>query len=314
MTNILNFNSDNEQQINSLLNEFSAIKNKIDGIYKVNLKPAQLKLLEEKKLMDEYDPKVLNKIEKILSRISETNNFDTDNSLKIEGLNFENAMSARDFYSTYLENHQNYITAESEVNKYSTKYKELKKQESSLLNEIISFYKPSIKKYLEDKNIKVETYNLCLQEVEKIINKNYQDSMSDLNNNIIKSINNILEKNNVTVSQDTSTNIPKQSIKKDKLIRNIISMLKTKMSIQKLQGFLLLNKIESTEEEILKEIKELEKILYLYSDTKSTQANKDIELVVNIHDIPVELAVYIYKNKTSISKSLLEFKNINNIK
>lgn len=314
MTNVLNINIDNEQKIISLLNEFSTIKTKLDGIYKVNLKPAQLKLLEEKKLMDEYDPKVLNKIEKLLSKISETNDFDSDSSLKIEGLNFENAMSARDFYSTYLENHQNYIEAESEVNKYSEKYKELKKQESSLLNELISIYKSVIKQYLDDKNSKNETYNICLQELEKTINKNYQDNISNLNNKIIKSINNILDTNNVTVSPDTSTNISKQSIKKDKLIRNIISMLKTKMSITKLQNFLLLNKIESTEEEILNQIKDLEKILYLYSDTKPAQANKDIELVVNIHDIPVELAVYIYKNKTSINKSLLEFKKINNIK
>lgn len=314
MTNVLNINIDNEQKIISLLNEFSTIKTKLDGIYKVNLKPAQLKLLEEKKLMDEYDPKVLNKIEKLLSKISETNDFDSDSSLKIEGLNFENAMSARDFYSTYLENHQNYIEAESEVNKYSEKYKELKKQESSLLNELISIYKSVIKQYLDNKNIKAETYNICLQELEKTINKNYQDNISNINAKIIKSINNILEPNNVTVSPDTSTNISKQSIKKDKLIRNIISMLKTKMSITKLQDFLLLNKIESTEEEILNQIKDLEKILYLYSDTKPAQANKDIELVVNIHDIPVELAVYIYKNKTSINKSLLEFKKINNIK
>lgn len=300
------------EELVKLLNKLSDITNKLDRLYKINLKPSQLELVRKRKTLDTYDIDALSKIESLLSSVNDTKDdtLFTECSDTLTGLNVRNIFAAETLYNNYLTAQSEYIESSKKVNKYSLEYKTLKEQEDKIITKITSSYLPSLLDILKEHYNKDEVpeylLSKCINTISSTILKYNNINIVEWNEIMKEKITKEINNYNKDLKQTNNIN--------DTLIRKIINMIKTKMSLSDMHKFLNMNNYKCNENEIISILKELDKILYLYSDTKDKEACKDINLVVNTHNISTELALYIYKNKISIQKSLIEYKKINNIK
>lgn len=303
----------NNKDLSELLDELYNIKEQMDGMYKVNLKPAQINLIKAKKKLNEYNHEVIMKLESWLSKV---NSFSNYSSFAGEsGLNIENAISAENLYSEYLQDQRYYFETEKEVTFYTNSHTELKSKESHIINKLLSHYakviSDTIDTYFYDTGLPTEeVFDYCFQKLKYLLSQNriprQTPDLIDKKIRIdIKSYCNAkistYKEYKLNEKEELNTNM------KEPIIRKLINMIKTEMSPSKIKEFLNMNKLTCNEDTIKDYLKELDTILKIYNDTNNKQANKDIELVVKTHDISVDLALYILKNKESIKESLTKY-------
>ncbi len=292
-------------------------KDKMEAFYNVNLKPIQLNILQFKQKLDTYDIKVINRIEGWLTKIS---NLEVYADMQ-EGLNVQNIMAAHELYNDYIEDEKRYVEEDRKLRHYNSLYDAYKERDAYIKNKIlinrIELIDEILVRYFLGSNLDVvDTFIEAVEALKEAIRR-YKVNLGIDFKEFAQKIIVVRVKKYYSMKYGKKLEIEgmEEDHIKDKnfIMRKIISFVKTRMKIEKMYQVLNIGDAKYSEEVIDKTLLELQEIVKLLDDNDVSSANKNIELTVNIYDISVDLALYIYKNIKSIKDSLDYFLRYNKI-